>query len=152
MNKIDLQPLAAYDEDFALWSAEQAALLRAGKLDRIDLENIAEEIDSLGRSDGYQIDSRMEVLLQHLLKWHFQPDHRTNSWRASIYEQRYRIARVIKRSPSLRDYPAESLQGSFVIGKGAAIDKTHLPENIFPNQCPYSMEQVLDQDFLPDRL
>ena len=73
MNRIDLKTPVGYRDDFAQWSAEQAALIRAGKLDRVDLENVAEEIESLGRSEQYQIDSRMEVLLQHLLKWQFQP-------------------------------------------------------------------------------
>ena len=91
MNRIDLKQPAGYDEDFALWSAEQAGLIRAGRLDRLDLDNLAEEIDSLGRSEEHQIDSRLEVLLQHLLKWQFQPEKRTRSWAASILEQRIRI-------------------------------------------------------------
>lgn len=149
MNRIDLKRLVGYRDDFALWSAEQAALIRAGRLDRVDLENVAEEIESLGRSEQYQIDSRMEVLLQHLLKWQFQPERRTNSWKASIFEQRMRIARVIKGSPSLRDYPAETLAGSFVIGRNQAITETGLPEAAFPETCPYTIEQILDPDFLP---
>src|SRR3954451_22460738 len=129
MNKIDLKHLASYEEDFALWAAEQAALLRAGKLDRVDIENVAEEIESLGRSDKYEIDSRLEILLQHLLKWHFQPEKRSNSWKASIREQRIKIARILKASPSLRDYPGQSLAGSFTIGLDAAIRETGLPES-----------------------
>ena len=149
MNRIDLKTPAGYRDDFALWSAEQAALIRAGKLDRVDLENVAEEIESLGRSEQYQIDSRMEVLLQHLLKWQFQPERRTNSWKASIFEQRMRIGRVIKGSASLRDYPTETLAGSFVIGRNQAITETGLPEAAFPETCPYTIEQILDPDFLP---
>ncbi len=150
MNKIDPKKLVAYEDDFALWSAEQATLVRTGKLDRVDLENVAEEIESLGRSEEHQIDSRMEVLLQHLLKWHFQPEKRTNSWKASIHEQRIRISRVVKRSPSLASYPAASLEGSFVIGKTNAMNDTKLPESAFPETCPYTIEQVLDPEFLPD--
>lgn len=149
MNKIDLKHLAAYEDDFALWAAEQGALIRAGKLDRVDLENVAEELASLGNSERYEIDSRMEVLLQHLLKWHFQPEGRSNSWKASIREQRLRIARVVKASPSLRDYPKENLEGSFIIGRNEAITETKLPETAFPESCPYSVEQILDPDFLP---
>jgi len=149
MNRIDLKTLVGYRDDFALWSAEQAALIRAGRLDRVDLENVAEEIESLGRSEQYHIDSRMEVLLQHLLKWQFQPERWTNSWKASIFEQRMRIAKVIKGSPSLRDYPAETLAGSFVIGRNQAITETGLPEAAFPQACPYTIEQILDPDFLP---
>jgi hypothetical protein len=149
MNKIDLQHLASYDEDFALWSAEQAALLRAGKLDRVDLENVAEEIASVGNSEEYQIDSRMEVLIAHLLKWQFQPEKRSNSWKASIVEQRVRIARVLKRSPSLKSYPVGSVEGSFRIGVAEAIRETGLPETVFPTVCPYSADQILDETFYP---
>ena len=116
MNKVDLKHLASYGEDFALWAAEQGALLRAGKLDRVDLENVAEEIESLGRSDRYQITSRMEVLLTHLLKWEFQPEGRTNSWKATIVEQRMRIANLLDDSPSLRPFPLEALRGAYVMG------------------------------------
>ncbi|HEY9012937.1 MAG TPA: DUF29 domain-containing protein [Devosia sp.] len=150
MNKVDLKKLASYEEDFALWSAEQAALIRAGKFDRVDLENAAEELESLGRSEEHQIDSRMEVLLQDLLKWHFQPEKRTNSWNASILEQRIRIGRIVKRSASLASYPAASLDGSFVVGKTNAMDDTKLPESAFPERCPYTVEQVLDITFFPD--
>ncbi|HET8729046.1 MAG TPA: DUF29 domain-containing protein [Alphaproteobacteria bacterium] len=149
MNRIDLKHLASNDEDFALWSAEQAALIRAGRLDRVDLENVAEEIESLGRSEEYQIDRRLEVLIQHLLKWQFQPQRRSNSWKASIAEQRIRIARVLRRSPSLKSYPIGSLEGSFRIGLAEAIRETGLPEDAFPLACPYTAQQVLDPDFWP---
>ena len=88
MNKIDLKQSTAIDEDFAAWAAEQAALLRQGQLETVDVENLAEEIDSVGNSERYEIDSRMEVLLQHLLKWQFQPEKRKSGWKGSIVEQR----------------------------------------------------------------
>jgi hypothetical protein len=149
MNKIDLKTLTSIDDDFALWAAEQGALLRAHKLDRADLDNIAEEIESLGRSEEHQIDSRLEILLTHLLKWEFQPAKRKHGWKASIAEQRIRLARVLKRSPSLRSYPEESLRGSYVIGRNEAISETKLPESVFPESCSYTIEQILDPDFLP---
>lgn len=152
MNKIDLKTLTSIDDDFALWAAEQAALVRAHRFDRLDLENVAEELESLGRGDKYQIDSRMEVLLAHLLKWEFQPGERTNSWRAILFEQRYRINRLIKESPSLRGRPGEILAGSYTIGRYEAIKETKLPEMAFPETCPYTIEQILDPDFLPGEL
>lgn len=152
MNKVDLKKLARYEDDFALWSAEQAALLRAGKFDRLDVENVAEEIESLGRSDQYEIDSRLEILLAHLLKWQFQPRERSNSWKASINEQRMRIARRIKASPSLKSYPTESVPGGYRIGRHVAIRETGLPESVFPEECPYSIEQILDRNFFPGGL
>jgi hypothetical protein len=152
MNKIDLKTLTSIDDDFALWAAEQSALLRAEKFDRVDIENVAEELESLGRGDKYQIDHRMEVLLAHLLKWHFQPEERSNSWKATIFEQRYRISRLIEESPSLRGRPGETFAGSFVIGRYEAIKETRLAETVFPEACPYTIEQILDPDFLPGEL
>lgn len=149
MNKVDLKKLTSIDDDFALWAAEQGALVRAAKFDRVDVENVAEELESLGRGDKYQIEHRMEVLLCHLLKWQFQPEKRTNSWRATIVEQRMRIARVIKDSPSLKTHPTEALRGSYILGLNQAITETRLPETAFPETCPYTVEQILDPDFLP---
>ena len=149
MNKIDLKKLTSIKDDFVLWSAEQAALLRAGKFERVDLENVAEELESLGRGDKYQIDHRMEVLLAHLLKWQFQPQERSNSWRATLFEQRTRVRRLIEESPSLRGRPGEMLSGSYVIGRNEAITETKLPETAFPEICPYTIEQILDPAFLP---
>lgn len=152
MNKIDLKTLTSIEDDFALWAAEQAALIRGARFDRVDAENVAEELESLGRGDKYQIDHRMEVLLAHLLKWQLQPEERTNSWQATLFEQRTRIGRLIKESPSLRSRPGEMLQGSYVIGRYEAIKETKLPESLFPETCPYSIEQILDPDFLPGEL
>jgi hypothetical protein len=133
-------------------SAEQAELVRRGRLDKLDVENLAEEIASVGNSERYEIDSRMELLLQHLLKWQLQPERRKSGCKASIVEQRIRIARVVKHSPSLRDYPAENLAGSFTIARNTAISETQLPEDAFPETCPYTIDtidQILDPDFLP---
>src|SRR6218665_1521770 len=132
MNRIDLKAPTAIDDDYALWAAEQAALLRAGRADRLDAENLAEELDGLGRSEEHQIDSRLEVLLAHLLKWQYQPAKRTHGWKASIDEQRIRLERVLRKSPSLKSYPAESLRGSYVIGRNEAITETGPDDAIFP--------------------
>ncbi|MGN6489439.1 MAG: DUF29 domain-containing protein [Devosia sp.] len=150
MNKVELKSLTSIDDDFALWAAEQAALVRSGRLDRLDTDNVAEELEGLGRSEEHQIDSRLEVLIAHLLKWQFQPAKRKHGWKASIDEQRIRLTRILRKSPSLRAYPAESLRGSFVIGRNQAISETGLDDSAFPQTCPYTVEQVLDADFFPD--
>ena len=149
MNKIDLKPPTLIEADFALWAKEQAALIRAGQLSRIDLENVAEEIGSLGNAERYEIEHRLEVLLLHLLKWQFQPSRRKRGWQASTTEQRLRIARRIELSPSLKSYPAKTLPGDYILGRSRAIDETGLPEETFPERCPYSITQVLDPDFWP---
>ena len=153
MNKIDLQRRpTSIDDDFALWAAEQAALLRAGRFDKLDLSNLAEELESLGRGDKYEILHRLEVLTTHLLKWEFQPEKRTNSWRSTIREQRTRIQDLLEESPSLGPHPAAVLSRAYVIGLNDAITETGLPERSFPETCPYTIEQVLDVDFLPGGL
>ncbi len=149
MNKLDLKRPANYDQDFALWSAEQSALLRAGDFKQLDLMNLAEEIESLGRSDRREILSRLTVVLVHLLKWQVQADGRTNSWAASIVENRDAIADILAASPSLRPYPATMLERAYRSAPLAASGETGLSLTEFPSICPYSIEQVLDPDFWP---
>lgn len=152
MNKIDPKRLAGYDEDFALWSAEQAALIRAGKFERVDLENIAEEIDSLGRSDRHQIRSRLAVLIVHLLKWEKQPDQRSRSWMATIRDQRYEILQLLKDSPSLKPFPGEVFEDEYPRAREKAAEETTVFLRLFPETCPYTIEQILDPEFLPGEL
>ena len=153
MNKHDTQRLTSIDEDFALWAAEQAALVSSGQLGRMDADNIAGELDYLGNSQKSEIESRLKVLLTHLLKWHYQRANRSNSWRATLIEQRTEIAEVIRRSPSLKHYPAQALTTrSYEISALRASGETGLPLNAFPPACPYTIEQILDSDFLPGEL
>lgn len=149
MNRIDLKRLASYDEDFALWSAEQAALLRAGKLERVDLENVAEEIESLGKSQKREIGSRLMVLVSHLLKWEKQPEYRSRSWASTISQQRREIERLLKGSPSLRPFPGQVLPDEYPEARWRASEETTIFLENFPESCPYSIEQILDPAFLP---
>ena len=149
MNKIDLRKRTSISDDFALWAAEQAALMRAGKLERLDIENIAGELDYLGNSQENEIENRLNVLIAHLLKWQFQPGRRSNSWKATILEQRTQIARVIRRSPSLKHHPGDVLAEEYLIGRLKASGETKLAEETFPQNCPYTVEQILDLSFLP---
>ncbi|WP_245453297.1 DUF29 domain-containing protein [Aquibium carbonis] len=142
--------MTPFEADYALWSAEQAALLRAGALDALDRENLAEEIESLGRRDRREIENRLKVLLAHLLKWRHQPEGQGGSWRATIRDQRVQIAKVIKESPSLRGHPAKALAEEYANAVLDAADETGLPENTFPAACPFTIEEILDSDFLPD--
>lgn len=149
MNRIDLKKLAGYEEDFALWCAEQAALLRAGNFDRVDVENVAEEVESLGRSDKHQIRSRLEVLLMHLLKWERQPEHRSRSWAFTIRDQRRKIQRLLDDSPSLTSFPGEVLAEEYPGARERASEETAIYLDHFPETCPYTIEQILDRDFFP---
>jgi hypothetical protein len=150
MAKIDTtSDLIRYQDDYHAWTLQQIALVKAGRLADLDGKHLVDELKSLAVSEEQEIESRLTILLQHLLKWQFQPEHRTNSWRASILEQRYRINRVIKRSPSLRRHPASVIDEEYRIARLRAADETGLPLRGFPSACPYSASEVLDEQFWP---
>jgi len=90
-----------YDRDIIAWAHEQARLLREGRLDRLDIEHIAEEIEDVGKSEQWELASRMSVLLAHLLKWQYQPDRCGSSWQRTIRDQRNAIVRRLRSTPSL---------------------------------------------------
>lgn len=138
-----------YEQDFYQWTRQQAELLRSGRLAEIDIEHLAEEIESMGISDRRELESRMKVLLQHLLKWQIQPDQRSNSWLGSIDEQRDQLEILLRQSPSLRRFFQEAIEHSYPKARRAAALETGLPIEGFPDRCPYSVEQCLNVDFLP---
>ena len=137
-----------YENDFALWSDRQADALRRRAWNELDWENVAEEIESLGRSDRREIRSRLKVICEHLLKWQFQPDKRSTSWRTSIHNSRDKIADLIAESPSLANYPAGQLAGAYVPARRDAAEETGIAD--LPETCPWTIEQVLDPDFWPE--
>ncbi|MDQ4060919.1 MAG: DUF29 domain-containing protein [Pseudomonadota bacterium] len=149
---------SSYDGDFYAWTQEQARHLRElaatlrSRRDplgrRIDFENIAEEVESLGKSDRRALEGRLNVLLVYLLKWAYQPEQRSTSWRRSIVEQRRRILRILADSPSLSSYPEEVVPEEYCLARLAA-DETGLAEDAFPAVCPFTVEQILDPDWLP---
>jgi len=142
--------LADYEEDFYAWTVEQARLLRSGEFSSIDTANIAEEIESLGRSDKREIQSRLTVLLTHLLKWQVQPAMRSNSWSRTIREQRRQVERLLRESPSLRPFVAETLAEAYGDAREDAAEETGLSETEFPIDCPFTPDEVLSRAFLPD--
>ncbi len=142
-----------YDTDFYAWTQEQAAALRDGKWDTLDRANLAEEIESLGRSDRRAIGHYLERLLKHLLKWTYQPEQRPRygrSWARSIRHSRRQIAELIAESPSLHAYPAQHLAMAYRPAREDAADETDLPLATFPEACPWPIEQVLAADFWPE--
>jgi hypothetical protein len=134
---------ALYDQDFYAWTNEQAALLRARKLSDLDIENIAEEIESMGRAARNELTSRLAVLLTHLLKWTVQPERRSRSWLLSIREQRRQVARHIKQSPSLRPQFAEIMADAYGDALLVAQRQTKLPEEAFPAECPWTFDEAM---------
>ena len=139
----------AYDDDFVAWLEDQAEHARRGELDSLDLENIAEELEGMARSDRREIRNRLIVLLLHLLKWKFQPRRRTRGWQATIAEQRQRIAAVIEDSPSLENYPESILGRCYTDARSRTALETGMPPGEFPERCPFAIAQVLDPGWLP---
>jgi len=135
-----------YDTDFVAWLEEQAAHLRAGRLSVLDIENVAEELEGLTRSQRQQLENRLEVLILHLLKWDHQPDERANRWRASVAEQRSRIRRLLRDSPSLKRTLDEAAREVYPEAVEQAAIETQLDETAFPATLPYSLEQLLQRE------
>jgi hypothetical protein len=138
-----------YDRDFFAWSQQQAELLRAGKLTQADIEHIAEEIDSMGRTEKRELISRLSVLLLHLLKWRYQPEKRGPSWDASIRVQRNRLADHLDDNPSLRPLLPHALASAYRDAALEAVAETGLPGATFPDESPWTIEQVLNAGFWP---
>lgn len=140
-----------YDKDFYEWTQNQAAALAAGHVSELDLANLAEEIESLGRRDRRGLGSRLEVLIMHLLKWYYQPKmHETShSWESTIIEQRGRIADILADSPSLRRQVPDLIDGHYLRARRLARSETRLPLETFPEACPWTDEQVLNETFWP---
>jgi hypothetical protein len=139
-----------YDRDFYAWANEQAALLRAGKLTEADIENIAEEIETMGRSEKRELVSRMSVLLLHLLKWQFQPARRGNSWRLSIENTRYQLEEHLDDNPSLKSQLDQVMRNAYRRAVNDAAIETGLARGTFPSDCPYTFDQTANPDFWPE--
>jgi hypothetical protein len=141
-----------YDTDFYAWTQTQAAALAAGHVSELDLANLAEEIESLGKSEWRELEDRLEVLLMHLLKWRYQPEMRQtgHSWSSTIYTQRARIARRLRLSPSLRSKVADMVDDVYGDARYLASGETRLPLAVFPEACPWTPEQILDLAFWPE--
>lgn len=141
---------ADYETDFYAWALHNAQLLREGRLSELDVEHLAEELESMGKRDRRELISRFKILLGHLLKWQYQPDYRGRSWRGSIIEQRSEIKELIKENPSLRPYLPDSIIDAYSKAVELATKETRLSINTFPRECPYSLEKILDDDFYPE--
>lgn len=141
---------SSYDQDYYLWFADQARLLRAGTWQQLDVEHLAEELEDMGKREKRALRSRTVVLLAHLLKYRFQPQHRSSSWNGTIREQRKQLAELLNDSPSLKPRLEDDLQDSYISASLLAAGETGLSETTFPEQCPFSIDQLLDQDFWPE--
>lgn len=139
-----------YEDDFYIWTVEQAKLLRSGEFSKIDAMNVAEEIESLGRRDRREIADRLERLIVELLKWRFQAGARCGNWRSEILQQRFEIGHIIEDSPSLREFAAETLGEAYSDARQRVIEELGLLQPSLPSDCSFTLDQTLSHSFLPE--
>jgi hypothetical protein len=139
-----------YEQDIHAWTRQTAELLRQRRFQELDIEHLVEELETMGRRDRQELISRLKILLGHLLKWQYQPAHRSNSWRDSILEQRLRIGDLLQDAPSLKPFLAEAATLAYGDGVRLASKETGLSPAQFPDAMPYALDTLLDDDWLPE--
>ncbi|MDM8548120.1 DUF29 domain-containing protein [Candidatus Venteria ishoeyi] len=140
----------AYEKDFYDWINKNITLLKQRKFSELDIEILIDELESMAKRDKRELLSRLMVLIAHLLKWEFQAEQRSGSWRGSIWEQRIKIMQQLEDSPSLKNQIPESIIKAYPNALTLAVKETGLADNSFPQSCPYAVEQLLDNDFYPE--
>ena len=151
------EPNKLYEQDYGAWAERQIELLRSGRFNDLDIDHLTEELADMGRSERNELESRLVILLAHLLKWRFQYDQlsdrwkefRGDSWRSTIIEQRDRIQKRLEKSPGLRPELKVLSREAYADAIGLAAKESGLPAEHFPSDCPYSLEQILDDGFFP---
>ncbi|MEB3120017.1 MAG: DUF29 domain-containing protein [Snowella sp.] len=139
-----------YEQDFNLWLEETVNLLKNRQLDQLDYDNLIEEIESMGKRDKHALESNLEKILMHLLKWQYQKDKRSNSWRYTIIEHRNRLKKDFRDSPSLKRYFDDVLEDCYQTARKFASEETGLDIKTFPVDLPFKKENILDPDYLPE--
>lgn len=141
---------SSYDQDYYLWFTEQASILRNGMWRQVDVEHLAEELEDMGKREKRVLRSRTVVLLAHLLKYAYQPEQRSSSWKGTIREQRKQLESLLRDSPSLKATLLEELEDSYISARLLASGETGLAEAAFPLACPLTLEQLLDEHYWPE--
>jgi hypothetical protein len=145
-----LTHLELYERDFCLWVERALVLLREGNFKDLDLENLLEEIADMSNSQKQALESNLKIILMHLLKYKYQANKRTNSWRYTIVEHRQRIRKAFKNSPSLKRHFLDEFADVYLEARQLAAIETGLSINNFPLECPFSIEQSLDEVYFPE--
>jgi transposase len=151
----DLRTL--YQTDFAAWAKRHVELLRARRFAEMDIEHLLEELSDMSKSERRELESRLLILIAHLLKWEFQYQKLSErwrefdgrSWRATIVEQRKQLAVLLRQSPGLQSVLGETILATFPDAVDLASKETRMPPETYPARCPYTAEQVLNDDFYP---
>ncbi|MDM8546306.1 DUF29 domain-containing protein [Candidatus Venteria ishoeyi] len=146
-----------YENDFYNWTRQQIELLKTGRFNKLDTVHLIEELEDMGKSQLRELESRLIVLIAHLLKWQFQLSSLTEqwqefegkSWRKTIIEQRTQLLGLFEDMPSLKNKMPGAIIKVYPKAVLFAVDETSLPKNTFPDRCPYSTEQLMDKKFYP---
>jgi len=139
-----------YETDFYAWTQHTASLLREEEFEVVDWDNLIEEIEGLGSSQQNEVENRLIVLIMHLLKWHYQAGKRGASWRKTISIQRIDLARLLRKNPSLRTRLPEFVDDTYLDAVKKAVIETGFNKRVFPTACPYSVGQIMDEEFWPE--
>ena len=145
----DMNAAELYDADFAEWTRRNAELLRSGRVAEADLARIAEEIEDMGKRERRSLYSRMRQLIEHLLKWQYRPERRNSTWRRTIVMHPLGIGRLLRDNPSFQPLLEDVVSQSYELASKTAALATNCPRERFPQTCPYTLEQLLDLNFLP---
>ena len=141
----------SYEQDFYAWSHEQAELLRARRYGELDVDHLMEELESMGARERRELVNRLKVLLAHLLKWQLQPYRQSRSWAATIKEQRLSIQDLLDDNPSLCGILDEQVTKAYRLARLLAVKETDMEESTFPEICPFSWDEISDEDFFPSQ-
>lgn len=144
---MNLQSL--YDSDFNLWIQKHILLLKEARFNEIDTAHLVEELEDMGKRDKRELKNRLLVLIAHLLKWQYQAEGRGTSWESSINEQRRQLLLLLKDMPSLKNSMDSAIMEIYADAVDWASDETKMPQTVFPAQCLFTQEQLLDKKFYP---
>jgi hypothetical protein len=142
-----------YEEDFYLWLQETAKLLKEQEFEKLDLKNLIEEIEAMGRSEKRELENRLTTIIEHLLKliyWTDEKDYNARGWRGTVIEQRRQLHRLLKDSPSLKRLLPEILPDCYQAAREDTLKKYQLPSAMFPVEPPFTLEEILNSDYLPE--
>jgi hypothetical protein len=140
----------SYENDFYSWTQEQAELLRKGQFNNLDIPNLIEEIETMGRSEKRELESRLTILLLHFLKWKYQEVRRGRSWQLSIDEQRIQFCKTLNENPGLKSALDEIVKDAYKLAVIKAARETKISKAVFPECCPWTLTQLIEDEFYPD--
>jgi len=138
-----------HEKDVYGWAVHTAQLLKDKKMSEVDFDSIIEEMETLGISEKHQLINRLSIVISHLLKWQYQPNFRGHSWVYTIREQRDQAKFHLEDNPSLKNKLDEILTRAYIVGVSKAAKDTSLDRKTFPEECPYTFEQIIDEEFFP---